>query len=98
VMMTVIGIAGCTALMLTGFGLQYSIGVIVNKQFDEIFVYDAMGSLDDEATSEDIAKIDKMIAQTEGVKDSMMIGYQGMDAISGDNKMDMSPFVPQHAE
>ncbi|MEG1991461.1 MAG: FtsX-like permease family protein, partial [Christensenella sp.] len=65
VMMTVIGIAGCTALMLTGFGLQYSIGVIVNKQFDEIFVYDAMGSLDDEATSGDIAKIDKMIAQTE---------------------------------
>ncbi|MEG0594108.1 MAG: FtsX-like permease family protein [Christensenella sp.] len=98
VMMTVIGIAGCTALMLTGFGLQYSIGVIVNKQFDEIFVYDAMGSLDDDATSEDIAKIDKMIAQTEGVKDSMMIGYQGMDAISGDNKMDMSTFVPQHAE
>ena len=38
--MTIIGIAGSTALMLPGFGLQYSIGVIVTKQLDEIFVSD----------------------------------------------------------
>ena len=38
--MTVIGIAGCTALLLTGFGLKDSINAIVGKQFDEIFLYD----------------------------------------------------------
>ena len=31
VFMTVVGIAGCTALMLTGFGLKYAIGAIVPK-------------------------------------------------------------------
>lgn len=37
--MTVIGIAGCTALLLTGFGLRDSIGDIVDKQFGEILQY-----------------------------------------------------------
>lgn len=40
--MTVIGIAGCTALLVTGFGLHDSISDIVSKQFGQIFTYDAM--------------------------------------------------------
>ncbi len=38
--MTVIGIAGCTALLVAGFGLQYSISSITDLQFGEIFHYD----------------------------------------------------------
>ncbi len=37
--MTVIGIAGCTALLVTGFGLRDSISDIVRLQFDEIYKY-----------------------------------------------------------
>ena len=40
--MTVVGIAGCTALMLTGFALKDSIMEIVDKQFTEISLYDMM--------------------------------------------------------
>lgn len=36
--MTLIGIAGCTALLLTGFGLHDSISDIMDKQFDEIAI------------------------------------------------------------
>lgn len=43
--MTVIGIAGCTALMLTGFGLKNSISDIVGKQFSEVTLYDFNTSL-----------------------------------------------------
>lgn len=39
--MMVIGIGGCTALLLTGFGLRDSIQNIVQYQFGEITVYDA---------------------------------------------------------
>ncbi len=39
-LMTVIGIAGCTALMLTGFGLKNSISDIVEKQFRDVTLYD----------------------------------------------------------
>ena len=38
--MTVFGIAGCTALLLTGFGLKDSIRTIVDKQFGTLFLYD----------------------------------------------------------
>lgn len=46
-LMTVIGIAGCTALLLTGFGLKESISAIVDRQYGEVFRYDALAALDD---------------------------------------------------
>lgn len=44
--MTVIGIGGCTALIVTGFGLHNSIFDILDKQFDEITRYDAKVGLE----------------------------------------------------
>lgn len=41
-LMTVLGVAGCSALLLTGFGLRDSINDIVDKQFGEIYRYDLM--------------------------------------------------------
>lgn len=40
--MTIIGIAGGTALILTGFGIQNSIGASGNRQYGEIFDYQAV--------------------------------------------------------
>ncbi len=40
--MTVIGIAGCTALIVTGFGLRDSVGDIAKTQFNEIIQYDLL--------------------------------------------------------
>lgn len=99
VLMTVIGIAGCTALMLTGFGLQYSIGAIVDKQFQEIFVYDALGSLDDETTQEDLVSIQQKVAQTPGVKNEMLLYYKGIDALDGSGKkVSATAFVPDEPQ
>lgn len=39
-LMMLVGIGGCTALLLTGFGIRDSIGDIVDYQFDEVTVYD----------------------------------------------------------
>ena len=39
-LMMLVGICGCTALLLTGFGLRDSIMNIVDDQFDRITVYD----------------------------------------------------------
>lgn len=44
--MTVLGISGCTALLLTGFGLKDSVDDIVRVQFGEIFLFDQMVHLD----------------------------------------------------
>ena len=39
-LMMVLGIGGCTALIVTAFGVQNSIGSIVNEQFGRITLYD----------------------------------------------------------
>lgn len=52
-LMTVIGIAGCTALMLTGFGLRDSIASIVTHQFTEIHGYDMVLTFTDPYEAED---------------------------------------------
>lgn len=41
-LMTVLGIAGCMAMMITGFGLKDSIGDISTKQFNDLWHYDAI--------------------------------------------------------
>ncbi|MEG2916106.1 MAG: ABC transporter permease, partial [Oscillospiraceae bacterium] len=46
--MTTFGIAGCTALLLTGFGIRNSIGEIIDKQYNQIFSYDFSISVNDE--------------------------------------------------
>ncbi|MBP3892156.1 MAG: ABC transporter permease [Solobacterium sp.] len=40
--MTVIGVAGCCALLVTGFGIRDSITALVHLQFEEILKYDGI--------------------------------------------------------
>ena len=46
VLMTVIGICGSTALLVTGFGLYHAVSAIVDLQYEQIFVYDTLGIYD----------------------------------------------------
>lgn len=40
--MTVIGVAGCTSLLIAGFGISDSLNAIITKQYEDIFHYDLM--------------------------------------------------------
>ncbi len=57
IFMTILGIAGCTALTLTGFGIYSTLSVILEKQYQEIFNYDVIISLDRNAGEKSIAEI-----------------------------------------
>ena len=50
--MAIIGIAGCTALLITGFGLSDSINDIINKQFNEIIFDNFNATYKSQITSE----------------------------------------------
>ena len=49
-LMTVIGVAGCTALIVASFGLKSSISVIADRQFSEITKYDEVYALSESGT------------------------------------------------
>lgn len=52
-LMMLLGIGGCTALLMTGFGLLDSIKDVAIAQFDEIMVYDMAVSFSGEQPEED---------------------------------------------
>ncbi|MCM1329753.1 MAG: FtsX-like permease family protein, partial [Ruminococcus sp.] len=76
-LMTVIGIAGCTALLLTGFGLKESISAIVDRQYGNIFKYDALAALDDEV---DFAPIIEECGNS-GLVTEKMLAMQGTEDV-----------------
>lgn len=45
--MSVIGIAGCTALIITGFGINYSVSQVITKQYEEVYLYDGISTLEE---------------------------------------------------
>ncbi len=50
--MTVVGISGCTALLVTGFGIKDSVSPIVSLQYEELNQYQLMIALKDESALE----------------------------------------------
>ncbi|MFR3272916.1 MAG: FtsX-like permease family protein [Slackia sp.] len=60
--MAVIGIAGCTALLLTGLGLQNAINDIIDKQFGEVYHNNMVVREADDASQEDTSAVDGILA------------------------------------
>jgi ABC-type transport system, involved in lipoprotein release, permease component len=54
--MMALGIGGCTALLLTGFGIRNSITGIASEQYGEIMKYDLAITFDSGKTTDEIAK------------------------------------------
>lgn len=69
--MTIIGIAGCTALMLAGFGISDSLKDIANTQFEDIMKYQLKIELDEEKDLDSI--LEEFLADTNNVESYMKI-------------------------
>ena len=80
--MTLIGIAGCTALLMAGFGLQHSISSIVDRQYDAIFLYDVMGVYNDDITVYERQEINAQIQNNPYISSSVHVRQESVD-ISG---------------
>ena len=51
-LMTVIGVAGCTALLLAAHGIRDSVAGVVSAQFDEVALYDYLAVFSEEPDAE----------------------------------------------
>ena len=96
--MTVIGIGGCTALIVTGFGLHESIFDVLDKQFDEISLYDATVGLDEDLTEEQKQGIEDYLDGEEAVEDYMFTYQQMMDASTTGTSYDVYLFAVDDVE
>lgn len=60
-LMTVVGIAGCTALVMTGFGVYDSVNDIIQKQFNEISNYTGITAYKDGTSEESLGEISALL-------------------------------------
>ena len=68
--MTVIGIGGCTALIIAGFGMRSSLLFTMSRQYDELFHYSAQVTLADNALPDERAAVEDFLAG-----DSRVVNY-----------------------
>lgn len=81
IMMT-IGIGGCTALLITGFGIQDSIRNVVDYQYDEITRYDASVTFQ-HALSDAERTAFLAVCGENGAEDCLFVAEKSLDAASG---------------
>lgn len=60
--MMILGIAGCTSLVIAGFGVKDSVSNIVNNQYDKIMTYDISATYTKAVTDATLAEIKKQFA------------------------------------
>ena len=100
--MMVIGISGCTGLLVTGFGVQDSIANIANDQYDRIQVADINVMLAEdvtESTDELIKEIaggrmtDYIFAMEKSIDLTTDEAVKSISLVAIDEKDDISPYV-----
>lgn len=101
--MMIIGIGGCMALLLTGFGIRDTIQPIVDYQFGEINLYNASVSFMQEPTAEERAQFEEDISDF--TKQSVMLHSGNVDMLFNDSEKsvtiyaydsDLSSFIDIH--
>lgn len=97
-LMTLIGISGCTALMLVGFGLHDSIWDIIDNQFGTIQHYNTVVSLDANATDGDLESVRRMLREHDATE-LTRVDVQNMQVAGTDDAdpLAVQVIVPQKA-
>ena len=97
-LMTIFGVAGCTALIFTGFGLKDSIRMMIPKQYEEVQKYDMQIVLNDDATAEEKAAMNDLLARTPEIGESIELHQETMDASTAAGMQSVYLVVPQDEE
>ena len=61
--MAIVGIAGCTALLLTGLGLQNAINDIIDKQYGELYHYNTIVRMASDSTDDEKSQVEQRVEE-----------------------------------
>lgn len=97
--MTIFGISGCMALLVTGFGLKDSNMGMVEKQFDKVWKYESMVAFNDNSTKEEIAKYNEVLKNLSGYENNLEVYQEPVTFTKeGMNKQTANLYVPKNAD
>ncbi|KRN28146.1 ABC superfamily ATP binding cassette transporter, membrane protein [Lactobacillus selangorensis] len=79
-LMTIVGVAGCVTLLITGFGISDSLNNIVSEQYSQIVHYDLIGVYNNSATASQKKAYQKAVADQSAVKKFSQVYEQSVTA------------------
>lgn len=91
---TVLGIAGSTALVLAGLGIQNSLSTVVEKQYNEIFKYDAIVMTDTNDESE-FSFLENSLLNNNNITDTLGIFQKSYTVNGKTDELYVNMVVPQ---
>lgn len=94
--MTLVGIAGCTALLVTGFGIRDSISDIVEIQYEQLQLYGLTVSLSEDSTEAERQEVISWLDSRNTAHTALYIN-QGK-VIADDREEDVYLEVPEDAQ
>ena len=94
--MTVFGIAGCMAMLVTGYGLQDSNNGMLQKQFNKLWKYEAMVIFNDNSSDKEKKEYNKTLKNLKGYEDNLSIHQETVLFGKKDiNKQSATLYVPK---
>ena len=94
--MTIIGIAGCTGLLVTGFGLNDALNDMISKQYDDIISYNTTITEVDSPTETAMSDLSALMSNNNYVISSSAVASKAIIATKNDTKnVYSSLIVPQ---
>lgn len=94
-LMTIIGIFGCTSLIVTGFGIKDSIKTIVPSQFEKVFSYNMQVSVKDDISEETEQKLVDELRENSQVQKAIETDMTSVTAVNGENEEDVQVIIPK---
>ena len=93
VIITLIGAAGCTFMIMIGLGLKDSINTIGDKQYTDLIKYDNIMVLNQETTKLDEQVLSKL---KNLVKDELLIKQSTYKVVNSENSLDIFLITPEN--
>ncbi len=96
--MTIIGIGGCMALMLVGFGIRDSITVVAQNQYIEIFKQSATVGVDTNADESQLESLENRIKEYKDVSETLDVCELSVTLNANSTDRTAFLFVPKEAD
>lgn len=98
--MTIVGIAGCTALLLTGFGLHDSIWDIIDCQYGPIIHYDTTVGMSSDATDKEVVAVENYLQSSGQLTNLVRVQGENLQVGSAgyDGTLRVNVIIPRNAE
>ena len=97
-LMTIIGICGCTALILTGFGIKDSITRLLTDQYGRVFNYDMQINLKDDLSTEEYTELYEYLNNKDGIEETVPAYFSSITVMNNQNEEDVQLIIPEDSK